>query len=291
MRRSGKLLQVGHQRRSNPRYRHVAEKVLAEAKLLGRITGVQSQWALPWTEARGAPRRALIPEEELAKFGYASMHEFRNWRWYSKYCCNPFCSFVTHQLDICRWYLDAIPQRVTALGDSSVYPDRPCLDNVMAIYEFNGPAGKTLVTSQLLTASSGGGTQHFERFLGTDGSIQMSLDPRWIRLGREATAPDWDDWVRQRIVTRPDSGPTPDPTTEPAEVRVSSEIELYTLPVTTSDPYCQPHLVNFFQAVRGEAALTCPADVAFPSHVAAVKTVAAAIAGQPLTLATEDFET
>jgi hypothetical protein len=74
-------------------------------------------------------------------------------------------------------------------------------------------------------------------------------------------------------------------------VRVSSEIELYTLPVTTSDPYCQPHLVNFFQAVRGEAALTCPADVAFPSHVAAVKTVAAAIAGQPLTLATEDFET
>jgi len=43
-RKTGKLLQIGHQRRSNPRYRHCYEKLLTEAKLLGRITTVNGQW-------------------------------------------------------------------------------------------------------------------------------------------------------------------------------------------------------------------------------------------------------
>ncbi len=203
MKRTGKLLQVGYQRRSNPRYQHVSDKLLKEAKLFGRITSVQTQWALPWMEARGFPRRSVIPDEELTKFGYASMHEFRNWRWFPKYCCSPFCSFVAHQLDVCNWFLNGAPRKVNAVGDATVFPERPCLDNVMAIYEFAGPAGTVLATSQLLTASSGGGMQHYERFLGTDGSIQISLDPRWTRLGREATAPNWDDWVQRRFISRP----------------------------------------------------------------------------------------
>jgi len=34
-RETGKILQIGHQRRSNPRYLHCYEKLLGEAKLLG----------------------------------------------------------------------------------------------------------------------------------------------------------------------------------------------------------------------------------------------------------------
>jgi hypothetical protein len=92
-------------------------------------------------------------------------------------------------------------------------------------------------------------------------------------------------------VSRPESAPAADPSTESKTVRVSSEIEPYTLPVTSDDPYCQPHLVNFFQAIRGVAQPSCPADVAFPSHVAAVRTVAAAAQREPLDFVAEDFET
>ena len=41
---AGKLLQIGHQRRSNPRYIHCYQKLLGEAKLLGRIVTVNGQW-------------------------------------------------------------------------------------------------------------------------------------------------------------------------------------------------------------------------------------------------------
>jgi len=42
-RESNKLLQIGYQRRSNPRYRHVEEKLLKQAKLPGRLTHVSGQ--------------------------------------------------------------------------------------------------------------------------------------------------------------------------------------------------------------------------------------------------------
>ncbi|MHC4457509.1 MAG: Gfo/Idh/MocA family protein, partial [Planctomycetota bacterium] len=41
---AGKLLQIGHQRRSNPRYLHCKEKLLNDARILGRITTINGQW-------------------------------------------------------------------------------------------------------------------------------------------------------------------------------------------------------------------------------------------------------
>ena len=37
-RETGKLLQIGHQRRSNPRYIHCYEKLMKEANLLNQVT-------------------------------------------------------------------------------------------------------------------------------------------------------------------------------------------------------------------------------------------------------------
>ena len=41
---TGKLLQIGHQRRSNPMYIYCHDKLLKEAKLLNRITTINGQW-------------------------------------------------------------------------------------------------------------------------------------------------------------------------------------------------------------------------------------------------------
>src|SRR4030042_2914741 len=43
-RETGKLLQIGHQRRSNPRYIHAIDRLIRERRLLGRVTGAYAQW-------------------------------------------------------------------------------------------------------------------------------------------------------------------------------------------------------------------------------------------------------
>jgi predicted dehydrogenase len=81
-RETGKLLQIGHQRRSNPRYIHCYEKLLTEAKLLGRIVTAYGQWNRGVTPDLGAPDRYLIPDARMSQYGFKDMHQFRNWRWY-----------------------------------------------------------------------------------------------------------------------------------------------------------------------------------------------------------------
>ena len=83
-RKSSKLLQIGHQRRSNPRYRYCYEKLINGAQLLGTITTVNGQWnrSRLACEDLGFPRNSEIDKETLKKYGFESMHQFRNWRWY-----------------------------------------------------------------------------------------------------------------------------------------------------------------------------------------------------------------
>ena len=50
-----------------------------------------------------------------------------------------------------------------------------------------------------------------------------------------------------------------------------------------------PHLENFFQAIKGQATLTCPADVAYATEVAALKTVEAIAARKTLEFVEDEF--
>ena len=75
-RETGKLLQIGHQRRSNPRYLHCYHKLLGEAKLLGRIVTVNGQWNRAVAPDLGAPDRYAIPAghaEAVRVQGHASV--------------------------------------------------------------------------------------------------------------------------------------------------------------------------------------------------------------------------
>ena len=81
-RETGKLLQIGHQRRSHPRYLHCYDKLLGEAKLLGRIVTVNGQWNRAVSPDLGWPERYAIPADRLKQYGFKSMEQFRNWRWY-----------------------------------------------------------------------------------------------------------------------------------------------------------------------------------------------------------------
>ena len=66
-RETKKLLQIGHQRRSNPRYLHARDKVVREARLLGRITNITGQWHRAVTDDFGFPKSQAIPRREAAQ--------------------------------------------------------------------------------------------------------------------------------------------------------------------------------------------------------------------------------
>ena len=56
-----------------------------------------------------------------------------------------------------------------------------------------------------------------------------------------------------------------------------------------ADPFALPHLVNFFAAIRGQAQLNCPGDVAYAATVATLKINEAIESQKSLALKPEDL--
>jgi predicted dehydrogenase len=115
-RRRAKLLQIGHQRRSNPRYIHVIDRLIREKQLLGRMTAAYAQWNRARSDMLGWPKKYTIDPATLEKYGYSSMLELRNWRWFKKYGGGPIVDLGSHQIDLFAWALGANPSTVTASG-------------------------------------------------------------------------------------------------------------------------------------------------------------------------------
>src|SRR5579871_939708 len=77
MRQTGKLLQIGHQRRSNPRYVFALNRLVHDAKICGRLTAAHAQWNRAVAEDFGWPKHSDMTAAQLAKYGYTDMHQFR----------------------------------------------------------------------------------------------------------------------------------------------------------------------------------------------------------------------
>jgi predicted dehydrogenase len=304
-RETKKLLQIGHQRRSNPRYQHARDRIVREAKLLGRMTHASGQWNRAVAEDFGAPANQQIPEAKLHQYGFANMHEFRNWRWFKRYAGGPISDLGAHQIDIFNWMLGANPVSVLAGGGRDYYPNHEWYDNVTALFDFPTADGTVRATYQVLTTTSAGGGYH-EYFMGDEGALKISENPKYTKLYREARAPDWDAFVASGIIARPDSGegaPAPvrpwekprprftmaAPRASVVDVRETAELSAWEIPVTLDKAIHQPHLENFFGAVRQGTPLNCPAESAFATAVTVLKVNEAVAAQKLLTFAAEDF--
>src|ERR1043166_418821 len=73
MRETGKLLQIGHQRRSNPRYVFALNKLVHDAEICGRLTAAQAQWNRAVTNDLGYPKHSEMTAEKLTKYGFKDM--------------------------------------------------------------------------------------------------------------------------------------------------------------------------------------------------------------------------
>ena len=290
-RETGKLLQIGHQRRSNPRYIHCYEKLLKNASILGRITTVNGQWNRSVVLPRGFPKEKGIDEATLNKYGFKSMEQFRDWRWYKGLGGGPIVDLGSHQIDIYNWFLETTPKVVVANGGTDYYDkkDHQWYDTVMALYTYETKKGTVRAFYETITTNSCQG--YFEVFMGDQGTLLVSESGSRGQAYREKTAPDWAKWVKQGYLLAP-----PEKKEEPAEtgalvdVRESPVPEEYKLAVEFKDPYHKPHLENFFNAVRGKEKLNCPAEVAYESAVTVLKVNDAVEQGCKLEFKPEEFK-
>jgi len=289
-RRTGKLLQIGHQRRSNPRYVYCYEKLLKEANILNRMTTINGQWnrSKAACEDLGWPKGTEIEPAVLKKYGFESMKQFRNWRWYKGLGGGPIVDLGSHQIDIYNWFVGSPPKSVIASGGTDYWKEHQWYDNVMAVYEYETPQGTVRAFYQTLTTNSSQG--YFETFMGDEGTLVISEASSRGGVYREAWVDEtkWDRWVEKGYLKK--SGGQQSSGGDVVDVRSTIPAAKYELPVTMDKPFHQPHLENFFDAIRGKAKLNCPAEVGYETAVTVLKVNEAVAAARKLDFDPKQFK-
>ena len=298
-RETDKLLQIGHQRRSNPKYLHCYHKLIKDAGILGRITTINGQWNRSARPDLGFPKKYVIDQATLEKYGYKSMQQLRNWRWYKGLGGGPIVDLGSHQIDIYSWFLGAHPKSVIATGGTDYYDkaNHEWYDTVMAVYEYEyeyekDKKGTVRAFYQAITTNSAWG--YYEAFMGDQGTLEISEAYARGELYREPESPNWDKWVKKGYLIAP---------IEPVEEEKEPESEAfldvrrtvarpaYEIPVVMDKPYHQPHLENFFNAIRDRnVKLNCPPEVGYETAVAVLKVNEAVEAARKLSFKPEEFK-
>ncbi|MFU8894627.1 MAG: Gfo/Idh/MocA family protein [Luteolibacter sp.] len=311
MERTGKLCQIGHQRRSNARYRFTLEQLINRHKICGQITSINGQWNRSLSASKDIGggdekmhRNIIVRDDVLQRYGYKNMHQFLNWRTYRDLSGGPISDLGAHQIDIFNWFLGGPPKRVYASGSNPVFKHREHFDNVMCLFDYDTPQGEVTAFYQVLT-TTGAGRGFYETFMGTEGTLTISEIAAHSAIYREGgnddTEKSWADLVDRGFLKRVSASAAAKPT-EDAEGAVASYAsaapEAYDLPGVVPlargrngklmlKPAHMPHIENFFAAVRGEESLNCDARHAFESEAPVFWVNPSALAKEPINLTTE----
>jgi predicted dehydrogenase len=289
-RRTKLPLQIGHQRRSSPLYRHVLEKLIRGARLFGRLTHLETRWNRPLESPAGWPRRHEMSEKQLQKLGYENMHQYCNWRYFRKYSPGACAFHLAQQLDVADWFLETAPEGLIADGGNDVYTDRENPDNLSVLLDYPMSEGMLRANSQVVLTSSGGFDRNFEHFLGLDGSVQMTENPDWTRIFREPYAPEWNTILGQGdLVAVGGEEPSSGDPSGGFVVSETSTLTCYRVPIVLESSVYQPHLENFFAAVRAEQTLHAPAETAYRATVPALRSRREDAREKRVKLAQSDF--
>ncbi|MGZ0654925.1 Gfo/Idh/MocA family oxidoreductase [Coraliomargarita sp. W4R53] len=279
MDRTGKLCQIGHQRRSNPRYRYVLEQLIQKENICGQIVNINGQWNRALSSSQDiVSKPSILPDAEtLRKAGFNTgadhelsldelRHRFLNWRFYTDLSGGPISDLGAHQIDTFNWYLGVQPTSLVASGGRSYFKDREHFDNVMCIFDYDTPQGNVRAFYQVLTTTSSGGG-YYESFMGTEGTIDISEREAFTNIFKESGADNakWDQLIRRGLLKKEAVGAAASSSDAIASYE-SAPPEKYALPGGLSKAPHQPHIENFFAAIRGEAKLTCDARHALESE-------------------------
>jgi len=160
VKKSGLVLQVGHQYRYYDLYHRVKE-VIGKG-WLGKVTHFECQYH------RNSDWRNPVPDP--------SMERVINWRMYREYSGGLVAELCGHQIDIVNYILDNHPLRVVGMGGIDYWKDgRETWDNVRMVFDYPGGV-KSSVSSILSNAYKG----YAIRVLGSLGTLEIQRDKAFI---------------------------------------------------------------------------------------------------------------
>jgi predicted dehydrogenase len=183
--RTGKILQIGHQRRYSVDYHH-AYDLVANKGYFGQITHVRAQW-----NRRNNWRRPL-PKDPITTNGVKvkDPDKLANWRLYKAFSRGLMAELGSHQIDVTNWYLggnsawvasegkkpagrvnDLHPVAVVGIGGIDYWKEREVFDNVQVIFEY--PGGQKLAYQSIEMNQFDG---YAEEFMGRNGTLVTSED-------------------------------------------------------------------------------------------------------------------
>ena len=166
-------------------------------------------------------------------------------------------------------------------------------DTVMAVYEYQTSQGPVTAFYQTLSTNSCNG--YFESFMGTEGTLVISEASHRGEAYKEprTNSNAWIKWIRMNYLKAPE-----DMEAHERELALPMYVNEtppplkrlpYKLPIEMDKPVHQPHLENFFDAVRGKAKLSCHAEVGYETAVSVLKVNTAVEAGRKLDFDPAEF--
>jgi predicted dehydrogenase len=305
-RETGKLLQIGHQRRSNPFYKH-AYGLIHDAGYTGQITHVKGQWH-QMKPVRPVPeqlqKKWKIDDKLLKEHGFEDMAQFYYWRWFRDLAGGPMADLGSHQVDIFNWFLKGVPSRIIAFGgnewakqdakkrDAGYAPTE--FDHTLVTYQYDDTAfGPVSGQYSVVLSSSKGG--FYEDFMGDGGTVTTAEVVSRGGMHKEQVAEelDWEDELQTTETETGDEKGVLDPARSLEAGSGENDEELQKMKqkmeIAKNAPHL-PHEQNFIEAIRGNEELNCPADgVGYETAVTALKAHEAAVRGEAIQLSEADF--
>ncbi|MBV6646160.1 MAG: Gfo/Idh/MocA family oxidoreductase [Cyclobacteriaceae bacterium] len=276
MKKTGKLLQIGRQRRSNDRYRFTYQKLLQQEKMFGRLTHAIGQWnrSQIWTQQ---PRKEdNINLSRLQKYGFETVDQVYNWRNYKKLGGGVVSDLGSHQIDIFNWFFDAFPHTVYATGNNSYFGFEQA-DTMATILEYDTPSGKAIGIYENISNSRAIGV--YERFIGDDGAFIIT-EGKGNKIYRESRVPaeKWQKYIDKGYLSnmgdlmaykskeQGDSGIKETAPQVSYDIKDMADMDkVYNMASHTA------HLYNFIESVRENETLNYDAEESYKSEVCIYK--------------------
>ena len=258
---SGRLLEIGYQRRYNGVYQAAYDGIVAKG-LLGDVYHVRMVWHRNgnWRRTGKPPSHHYDP----SKWGYPTFDHLLNLRLYWKYSQGLFAELASHQLNAANWFLGSAPVAVTATGGVERFKDgREVPDHIYAMWEY--PGGRTVTYSSLESCAF---EDRYEMFFGTKATLI-------VRSEVEALLFDGGNGDRESgiEVTQRGSASAADASeTRPGNTAGSSQASAATAPADGTRPAAsRQEISRFCAAIRVHTPLACGPEQAVHSAKACIR--------------------
>lgn len=288
-REEGRLLQIGYQRRSNPRYINAIDAVLHREQAIGRINQARVNWHVAYCGPLGWPRNHPADTATLAAYGYESMDRLRNWRWFGKYSVGRILGLCGHQLDVCNWVFGGNPKAVAAVAGKDLDPEfgYENYDSMTGVFEYDTESGPARATVELLSTTGLWG--HREVIFGRKGALEISELPglgNALQNPWDTYTPEWEKLAEAGLLDR---------VRLPRDVidaRASHPLPPLLCPLRTAmyKPFALPPIENFVDAIRNGTPLQCPGETAYAVLVAMLCAIRAAETDTKQHISPEEYQ-